>query len=89
MKELVKEEVVAGLQNSIATVTFVKKDGTKRVMLATLDPFFLPDPTLSESTREPNDEVVTCWDIEVNDWRSFRLDSVEDILYTPTDDKYA
>lgn len=85
MKELVKEEVVAGLKCGVATVRFIKRDGSERTMLATLDPLWLPDPT-ETSSREPNDEVVSCWDIEANGWRSFRLDSVVSIEFTPGED---
>ena len=67
------------LQNGIATVTFVKKDGTERKLRCTLSPDELPAQTdLEEAVQKktPNTEVLAVWDLENKGWRSFRYDSV-------------
>ncbi len=67
------------LQNGIANVTFVKKDGTERKLLCTLMPSELPAQTdLEEAVQKktPNPEVLAVWDLENKGWRSFRYDSV-------------
>lgn len=79
MKELKRDDVIATLKESIANVTFTKKDGTERVMKCTLKTEFLPiQKVKSESkvSRKVNDAVVAVFDIEEQGFRSFRLDSV-------------
>jgi hypothetical protein len=68
------------LQTGIANVTFVKKDGTQRVLRCTLSPTELPVQTDLEKAfkqqKTPNPEVLAVWDLENKGWRSFRYDSV-------------
>lgn len=74
-----KKEMVNVLKESVATVTFTKKDGTERVMKATLQTEFLPiQKPKKEGTvaRKPNDEVIAVFDTEKKEFRSFRIDSV-------------
>lgn len=78
------------LQNGVVTVVFEKTDGTERTMRCTLSDLYVPqvEPTmLSEydgnvpkKTRVLNDNVQSVWDIDSGGWRSFRLDSVKQIL---------
>jgi hypothetical protein len=58
---------------------FLKKDGTERNLLCTLNAEFLPAQTdLEEAVQKkaPNSEVLAVWDLENKGWRSFRYDSV-------------
>jgi len=68
------------LQNGIANVTFVKKDGTERVLRCTLSPTELPAQTDLEKAfkqqKTPNPDVLAVWDLENLGWRSFRYDSI-------------
>jgi len=68
------EEIREVLKNHKALVTFIKKDGTERIMHCTLIPEFLP--VLLGSSSEKSKEVLPVWDLEVGNWRSFRIDSV-------------
>ena len=78
------------LKNGVVTVTFEKKDGTERTMRATLSDLYVPqvEPTmLSEydgqvpkKARQLNDDVQPVWDIDEGGWRSFRYDSVKQLL---------
>lgn len=72
MREILRKEVVE--------VIFKKKDGTIRNMFCTLNPNFLPekqDDTTAGPAKSPaSDTVVTVWDLDVNDWRAFKVDSV-------------
>jgi hypothetical protein len=78
------------LQNGVVTVVFEKTNGTERTMRCTLSDLYVPqvEPTmLSEydgnvpkKTRVLNDNVQSVWDIDSGGWRSFRLDSVKQIL---------
>ena len=75
----VRQSVIDNLKNEVATIRFTKKDGTERVMKATLMSTILPDFIESDkpkTTKKVNEEVVACFDIEAKAFRSFRLDSV-------------
>ena len=75
-----KSEIVEQLKNRVVQVTFTKKDGTQRQMVATLIEEYLPPMDISSgsSTRKDNPDVVNVWDLDKSDWRSFRIDSVTD-----------
>jgi hypothetical protein len=68
------------LQTGIANVTFVKKDGTERVLRCTLSPKELPVQTDLEKAfkqqKTPNPDVLAVWDLQNKGWRSFRYDSI-------------
>jgi hypothetical protein len=71
------------LKNGVVTVTFEKVNGEERTMKATLLSEYLPQEkkTIGETKpRKSNDEVLNVWDVEANDWRSFRIDNVKKFL---------
>lgn len=77
-------DILADLRTKICEVTFTKKNGDERTMICTLIPDYLPFrdegyQDLSFNTR-PSD-TVTVWDIEENDWRSFKPSTVTDIRF--------
>ena len=63
------------LREDVATVTFTKKDGTKRQMICTLLEQFLPEMNSTEN-KVPNTDSMTVWDLEQSAWRAFRMDSL-------------
>jgi len=70
------------LQAHPQRVVFEKKDGTTRIMRCTLDPEFIKsvaDFSEQEKKRNTNENVIAVWDLEVAEWRSFRVDSVQSI----------
>ena len=72
-------ELKETLSNGIITVAFDKRDGSRREMRCTLKPELLPAPVLLQegvAPRKENPDVLSVWDVEVNGWRSFRLDSI-------------
>ena len=75
---MLREDLISILQNSVAIVTFVKKNGELRKMKCTLKEEVLPD--LVGTTRKRNYDVLPVWDLEKNAWRSFRLDSIEEVV---------
>ena len=85
--EFIREEVVAGLKSAVAMVTFEKADGTERTMRCTLVESFLPKANKKsvKKAKEKNDEVISAFDLDKGEWRSFRLDSVKDITYFSAD----
>lgn len=66
------------LKQNVVNVVFIKKDGTERKMRCTLQEQFLPEQTdVEEAIQQKNaNEVIAVWDLEVDGWRSFRVDSV-------------
>ena len=71
---MTKNEIIAELQRGIKTIIFDKKDGTERVMKATLQESVVPG-TSGKSTAP--DSNVTVFDTEINQWRSIRLTSIK------------
>ena len=79
MASLSKED----LQKGIYVVKFEKVDGTLRDIRCTLVPEYLPAPIVSEEekpVRAQNPNVLAVWDLEKNAWRSFRIDSVKEVM---------
>ena len=70
------------LQVDILKVTFTKKDGTLRDMYCTLQNEFIPEHKEyhieTVAKREKNMSVLSVFDVEKADWRSFRIDSIAD-----------
>jgi hypothetical protein len=63
------------------TVTFEKKDGTIREMNCTLKdvPEYVPK---TETVRKKSESTISVYDIDNQDWRSFRIDSVRHVGFT-------
>ena len=60
-------------------VEFTKKDGTVRNMLCTRDSQLIPakhTPSSAESKVKENLDVLRVFDLQKQEWRSFRIDSV-------------
>ena len=65
------------LRGNIVEVTFTKKStGETRVMRCTLNAQHLPEQTQSSRIKEFNPEVMSVFDLDKQDWRSFRIDSI-------------
>lgn len=77
-----RAEIEKILLENVCLVTFTKIDGTERKMKCTLQKDFLPDITervvsKSEIARVTAMNVIQVFDVEKNDWRAFRIDSVK------------
>jgi hypothetical protein len=75
LRTLLKEDVVS--------ITFIKKDGSERIMKCTLLESKIPSefaPKGSEKTK--SDEVLPVFDVESDGWRSFRWDSIRKIEFS-------
>lgn len=72
-----RDQALFDLHASVCKVTFTKVDGTERVMRATLKEESLPQREgTATTTTHRSENLVTVWDVDKNDWRSFRLDKV-------------
>jgi hypothetical protein len=78
-----KDDLKSTLKESIIVIDFEKKDGTIRSMRCTLMEQFLPTPPryipIDAPKRKENPDVLAVWDLDINNWRSFRYDSIRAI----------
>jgi glucose-6-phosphate dehydrogenase assembly protein OpcA len=76
--------LVSHLKFGPVTVDFLKKDGTMRTMKCTLQESAIP--TYEKKTERvrttSTDEAISVVDLEKNEWRSFRYDSVKSVSFT-------
>lgn len=84
-KETLMDEVEIALnEGATVTVVFTKADGTERTMICTRNPdliartYTAPEKK-TDRVRGPS-EALSVFDLEKNDWRSFRLDSVKSYM---------
>ncbi len=73
----IKNNFKSFLKETVVTVTFTKTNGEVRTMLATLNPEAFKDYSYSDKGKAENSDVCAVWDTEINEWRSFRYDSVK------------
>ncbi len=70
------------LQSEKVTLTFTKKDGNERKMICTLAENKIPSEKMPKNSgKSKSDDALAVFDIEKNDWRSFRWDSVKKIEF--------
>jgi hypothetical protein len=71
--------------NNEVVVTFTKVDGSVRVMRCTLKPDLLPEDYQSHNGNvltegDGDHQRISVFDLDVSDWRSFRFDSLSQII---------
>ena len=72
------DSVTNSLRDGIVRLSFVKvKDGQVRNMRATLNEKFIPDAQKPTTEVKKNEETVRVYDLDVEGWRSFRLNSLQ------------
>jgi len=78
-----KEWLQGVMRTEIVNLTFRKTDGTLRNMKCTLLPKFLPEAIVSDKPKSKvSEDTLAVFDLEKNEWRSFRYDSVTEIKFT-------
>ena len=72
------------LHEEIVKVTFTKKDGTDRVMNCTRKPELVPKVEVTEGkkARTVSEEIIVVYDVDVEGWRSFNINSVKEISFS-------
>lgn len=81
-----RDWLVSHLKLGPMTIKFLKVDGTERTMNCTLNKEMLAkilpvkdkiaEGTKGKKDKVRNDEVISVFDLDKKDWRSFRLDSI-------------
>jgi len=76
-----KDNLIGIMKDTIVELTFIKKDGTERIMNCTLNEEHLPVTEAKEETKERkvNEDVLAVYDVDAEGWRSFRWDSLTQI----------
>ena len=70
------------------TITFTKKDGTERKMLCTLLKDKIPsEKAPKDAGKAKPEDAIAVFDLEKEDWRSFRWDSVKKVEFTLGNDE--
>ena len=76
--EMTYNEMVNKLKVSTCKVVFTKKDGSTREMKCTLqEDVIAPHFTSSTKPVQLNEEVISVIDTDIDEWRRFRVDSVQ------------
>ena len=72
--------VIETLKNSICVAKFTKADGSERTMRCTLIPSYLPEDFRNRGMllNEVDKNSVPVWDLDLNAWRSFRVDTLKE-----------
>lgn len=81
---LTREEIINTLKQGPHQVLFNKVSGEQRSMKCTLNESLIPDWKDRDTTnalntkkiRDINPNVVVAYDLEKNDWRSFRVENL-------------
>jgi hypothetical protein len=70
------------LREQNVIIEFEKKDGLLRSMTCTLSENKIPAEKMPKGTgKVKSDEVLAVFDVEKDDWRSFRWDSIKRIEF--------
>ena len=83
-RELFREWMQSILKTERVNICFTKADGTERWLHCSLHPDLIPAEKLQKeeaSTRKRSTEAQSVWDIDKNDWRSFRWDSIKEFSF--------
>jgi hypothetical protein len=86
-KEEFRSWVRSLLNEGIVTISFTKKDGTERVMNCALRGDLIPEdkyPKVKETgatTKAKSTESYAVFDIDKQEWRSFRWADVNEVRY--------
>lgn len=72
------------LKERTVKITFIKKDGTERVMNCTLNPDVIPLVESVQDKREKNKDkdYIAVYDTDLKAWRSFIIKSVKEFEFT-------
>lgn len=81
MMQYQKDEMAIALSEGVADLSFEKvKDGSIREMRATLKPALIPEDKMPKGNSVDQsvggDTTLRVFDLDLNEWRSFRIDKV-------------
>ena len=75
-----RDKIEEALRANVAEVKFTKSDGTERIMKCTLrEDLIVPYVKKTDRVKQANTDIVPVFDVEKNEWRSFKVDAVQSI----------
>lgn len=69
--------IIEQLKTYKCKLVFTKRNGLRREMICTLNQVHIPTVQAETKGKEKNPDVQAVYDLEANDWRSFRWDSIK------------
>lgn len=75
-----KGSIVFDLLKNTREILYKKKDGTERVVKATLQESIVPKTKANEFSYKPVDTHVTVFDVEKQEWRSLIIGNIIKIV---------
>jgi hypothetical protein len=80
-----KQEIIDLLQQGVCNVTFTKVNGETRTMPSTLKSDLLPAFNIEQlredkKTRRVNEDNVSVWCTDKQQWRSFKVANVTEVV---------
>ena len=76
------------LRKQELTVTFYTADGSLREMRCTTNPKVTPVyESKTEKKKKTNDDVCSVFDLDKNEWRSFRFDKIKTLNFAVVSNK--
>jgi hypothetical protein len=75
-----KQSFLQELANGEKTFTFVKKDGSDRIIRCTRNPELIPGEfhPKSETQLLEEQDVIPAFDLDVGEWRSFTFSTIKE-----------
>lgn len=71
------------LNKNQVDITFIKKDGSERIMTCTLNPEYIPEDQQPKNSKKAKSESsLPVFDLGKQEWRSFRWDSVKSMSFS-------
>ena len=82
-KEALYDWLKGVLKEGNVDLEFVKKDGSTRKMIATLKESVVPQyEKKTDREKKATIETMSVFDVELQEWRSFKLDNLKTINFT-------
>jgi hypothetical protein len=83
-RKLFREWLTNVIRTERVNINFVKADGTERWLHCSLHPDLIPADKLQKEEAAPrkrSEDALSVWDLEKQDWRSFRFDRVKQFSF--------
>lgn len=73
---LSRDYLINHLRERVCVVSFTKVNGEKREMFCTLKEDAIPEDKRPQKDATYSDQVIRAFDVNKNEWRSFRVENV-------------
>jgi hypothetical protein len=75
-QSFIQDQIRQDLLEGVVEVVFTKADGSTRTMRCTKQEGKYPQPEAGKERKE-NADICVVWDVDVQDWRTFRWDRLQ------------